>query len=150
MANTQHSDETNIFIGGQLAAKHSRLTSWEISQYLIELGRPATAKEVAQGLRERYPQYNSTVSEIYLRMSSIAKSHNSDCRVDDSVRPRTFHLTRLDDEFFKRCRNPERIDPERRKVMLMTEEEKERAESRIPRLALKIMAESARRRLASG
>ncbi|QCR38772.1 hypothetical protein C1N62_21840 (plasmid) [Nissabacter sp. SGAir0207] len=130
-----------------MAAKHSRFTSWEISQYLIELGRPATAKEVAKGLKARYPQYDSSVSEIYLRMSSIAKSHNSDCRVDDSVRPRTFHLTRLDDAFFKRCRNPERIDPVRREKMLMTEEDKERAESRMWHLAHKLMGAAVRRRM---
>lgn len=86
-------------------AKHNRLTSWEISQYLIELGRPATAREVAEGLKLKYPQYHSSLRNIYLRMRSIALSHNSDCVVDLSVRPRTFYLTRIDDAFFRRCRN---------------------------------------------
>ena len=72
-------------------------------------------------------------------MLSIAKSHNSDCIVDDTVRPRTFHLKHLDDAFFKRCRNPERIDPKRRTVMLMSEDEKERQESELLRLALSLM-----------
>lgn len=72
-------------------------------------------------------------------MRSIANSHSSDCIVDETVRPRTFYLTRLDDAFFKRCRNPERIDPKRREAMLMSEEEKERAESEILRFALSLM-----------
>lgn len=123
-----------------MAAEHKRLTSWEISQWLIEHGKPASAKEVTEALMKRYPQYRSSVSEVYLRMLSIAKSHNSDCIVNDTVRPRTFHLTRLDDAFFKRCRNPERIDPRRRKTMLMDEDEKERAESVSTRFALALMA----------
>ncbi len=117
-------------------AKHNRLTSWEISQYLIELGRPATAREVAEGLKLKYPQYHSSLRNIYLRMRSIALSHNSDCVVDLSVRPRTFYLTRIDDAFFRRCRNPERIPPDRREKMLMDEDEKERAGAYLTRLML--------------
>ena len=122
-----------------MAAEHKRLTSWEISQFLIEHGKPASAKEVTDALRKRYPQYSSTVSEVYLRMRSIANSHSSNCIVDETVRPRTFYLTRLDDAFFKRCRNPERIDPKRRQAMMMSEEEKERAESESTRFALSLM-----------
>lgn len=125
-----------------MAAEHKRLTAWEISQYLIEHGKPASAREVTEALKKRYPQYCSTVSEVYLRMLSIAKSHNSDCIVDDTVRPRTFHLKYLDDAFFKRFRNPERIDPRRRAIMLMTEDEKERAESESLRFALSVIGRS--------
>lgn len=119
-----------------MAEKHNRLTSWEISQYLIELGRAATAREVAEGLKLKYPQYHSSLRDVYLRLRSIALSHNSDCVVDLSVRPRTFYLTRIDDAFFRRCRNPERIPPGLREKMLMDEDEKERAGADLTRLML--------------
>ncbi|WP_312042790.1 hypothetical protein [Erwinia sp.] len=44
----------------------TKVTSWEISRYMLEQAGPVTAREVTQAMRDRYPNLEADQRAIYL------------------------------------------------------------------------------------
>ncbi|HCN6861712.1 TPA: Late promoter-activating protein, partial [Escherichia coli] len=89
---------------------HSRITSYEIADYMIRTKSLLSAKELAAILEKEYPHLDVDKRDVYLRLKAIAVSKYSSVLIDDSTRPRRFQIHSLNPEFFRRSRAPRRFD----------------------------------------
>ncbi|ENI7164433.1 Late promoter-activating protein [Escherichia coli] len=108
--------------------KHSRITSYEIADYMIRTKSLLSAKELAAILEKEYPYLDVDKRDVYLRLKAIAVSKYSSVLIDDSTRPRRFQIHSLNPEFFRRSRAPRRFDEKLQNELYMTQDEKERRE----------------------
>lgn len=109
---------------------HSRITSYEIADYMIRTKSLLSAKELAAILEKEYPHLDVDKRDVYLRLKAIAVSKYSSVLIDDSTRPRRFQIHSLNPEFFRRSRAPRRFDEKLQNELYMTQDEKERREHR--------------------
>ncbi|HAV9891951.1 TPA: hypothetical protein JLH50_004357 [Escherichia coli] len=107
---------------------HSRITSYEIADYMIRTKSLLSAKELAAILEKEYPHLDVDKRDVYLRLKAIAVSKYSSVLIDDSTRPRRFQIHSLNPEFFRRSRAPRRFDEKLQNELYMTQDEKERRE----------------------
>ncbi len=87
---------------------HSRITSYEIADYMIRTKSLLSAKELAAILEKEYPHLDVDKRDVYLRLKAIAVSKYSSVLIDGSTRPRRFQIHSLNPEFFRRSRAPRR------------------------------------------
>ena len=71
---------------------HSRITSYEIADYMIRTKSLLSAKELAAILEKEYPHLDVDKRDVYLRLKAIAVSKYSSVLIDDSTRPRRFQI----------------------------------------------------------
>ena len=74
---------------------HSRITSYEIADYMIRTKSLLSAKELAAILEKEYPHLDVDKRDVYLRLKAIAVSKYSSVLIDDSTRPRRFQIHSL-------------------------------------------------------
>lgn len=80
--------------------KPKKVSSWEISRFMLDSGAALTAPEVTEAMRKQYPHLEVESRAVYMVMRSICFSNYSHSIIDKSVRPMTFKLHFLDDRFF--------------------------------------------------
>lgn len=103
---------------------HSRITSYEIADYMIRTKSLLSAKELAAILEKEYPHLDVDKRDVYLRLKAIAVSKYSSVLIDDSTRPRRFQIHSLNPEFFRRSRAPRRFDEKLQNELYMTQDER--------------------------
>ena len=64
---------------------HSRITSYEIADYMIRTKSLLSAKELAALLEKEYPHLDVDKRDVYLRLKAIAVSKYSSVLIDDST-----------------------------------------------------------------
>lgn len=64
---------------------HSRITSYEIADYMIRTKSLLSAKELAAILEKEYPHLDVDKRDVYLRLKAIAVSKYSSVLIDDST-----------------------------------------------------------------
>ena len=129
-----------------MEAAIDKVTSWEISRYMLEQGKPVTAREVAKAMKERHPNLIADQRAIYLRMRSICQSSCTNGIMNKSTRPMTFHLTYISDAYFLGRISSGRMDEHQRKKMFGRKNEKHQLEGCGD--ALRLFNELVRRRMA--
>jgi hypothetical protein len=110
--------------------RNTRITSYEIAEYMIRTRASLSAKELAIILAKEYPHLEIDTRDVYLRLKSISVSRHSSVIVDESCRPRKFRIYSLDPEFFRRSRAARRFGDDISDELKMTYDEKERREHR--------------------
>ncbi|EAT3775096.1 Late promoter-activating protein [Salmonella enterica] len=108
--------------------RNTRITSYEIAEYMIRTKALLSAKELAVILASKYPDLDIDTRDVYLRLKSISVSWHSSVHVDETCRPRKFRIYSLDPEFFRRSRAPRRYGNEISDELRMTYDEKEQRE----------------------
>lgn len=126
----------------------NKVTSWEISRYMLEQAGPVTASEVTQAMRSRYPHLEANQRAIYLRMRSICQSKCSNGIMNTNTRPMTFELSYIEDAYFLGRISSCRMDAMRRELMHLSKEERERRGTETRQAALRILNDLAKRRQA--
>ncbi|EIN5204703.1 Late promoter-activating protein [Salmonella enterica subsp. enterica serovar Muenchen] len=111
--------------------RNTRITSYEIAEYMIRTKALLSAKELAAILAKEYPHLDINTRDVYLRLKSISVSRHSSVWVDESSRPRKFRIHSLNPEFFRRSRAPRRYGDDIKNVLHMTNDEKERREHKL-------------------
>lgn len=108
--------------------RNTRITSYEIAEYMTRTKALLSAKELAAILAKEYPHLDVDTRDVYLRLKSISVSRHSSVYVDDTCRPRRFRIYSLDLEFFRRSRAPRRYGDDICEELRMTYDEKEQRE----------------------
>lgn len=72
-----------------------------IADAMLRIGRPATAIEIAEKLRELYPECYIYMPRLRCRLISFERSLNCVLRTNYDVRPRTYHMEAITRDFFR-------------------------------------------------
>lgn len=124
--------------------RNTRITSYEIAEYMIRTKAFLSAKELAIILSKEHPHLDIDTRDVYLRLKSISVSRHSSVLVDESCRPRKFRIDSLSPEFFRRSRAPRRYGHKLNEELHMTRDEKEWREHRPWVIARQLLNQVAR------
>ncbi|NEG94109.1 hypothetical protein [Leclercia adecarboxylata] len=129
--------------------KPQKVSSWEISRFMLENGGALTAPDVADTMRRKYPDMHVEQRAVYLIMRSICFSNYSHAIVDKSVRPMTFRLVSMDSRFFKGRMAYDRMDEVSKEMVSGNRMDKEEQIRGLHRLARSCFDAMVRRRQTS-
>ena len=85
---------------------HSRITSYEIADYMIRTKSLLSAKELAAILEKEYPHLDVDKRDVYLRLKAIAVSKYSSVLIDDS----TNESVKITGQCWKRLNSSRRME----------------------------------------
>lgn len=127
-----------------------RINSAEVADLMLKLKRPVSAPELTAMLARQYPDLLVEKNDVYIRLKGFYQSEKADCVMDDTVRPRTFHLKSIHSRYFK-FRHGRKTDL--RKTVIKhtkTDQQKEKAMREVMALCLKIWNASLLKRRHAG
>ncbi|MEG5932468.1 hypothetical protein UXN85_20595 [Enterobacter hormaechei] len=90
--------------------KANAITNVEIADCLLRAGGPVTVKRLLELLAEYHPSMEVEVTFVRARLAAFERSHNVICVVNKDVRPATYHMMSVNQEFFRGARKGRPLD----------------------------------------
>lgn len=82
------------------------ITNIEIADCLLRAGKPVTIRELKEIIKLHHPgMVINDTTFISVRLAAFERSKNVVCLVNKDVRPATFHMKTITQEFFRGSRN---------------------------------------------
>lgn len=95
---------------GRAKARSNAVTNVEIADCLLRAGGPVTVKRLMELLAEHHPKMHVEIAFVRARLAAFANSHNVICVVNKDVRPATYHMMSVNQEFFRGARKGRPLD----------------------------------------